>query len=84
MYMLAEHPDVENRLRQEVFDKVGPTDRPTYDNMREMRFMRAFLNGNDYFFPETIHRDFLTIFRGAQTLPTCVSRSVLVLWVRSV
>jgi len=44
MYMLAEHPDIENRLRQEVFDKVGPTHRPTYDSMREMKFMRAFLN----------------------------------------
>jgi len=50
MYMLAEHPDVENRLRQLVFDKVSPTDTPTYDNMREMRCMRAFLNGSDYFF----------------------------------
>jgi hypothetical protein len=74
MYMLVEHPDIENRLRQEVFDKVGPTGRPTYDSMREMRFMRAFLNGNDYFLPETIHSDFFgTIFRGPQALPTCVS-----------
>ena len=45
--MLAEHPDIEHRLRQEVFDKVGATNRPTYDNMREMRFMRAFLNGDE-------------------------------------
>ena len=49
--MLSEHPDIANRLRQEVFDKVGPTDRPTYDDMREMKFMRAFLNGkNDLLF----------------------------------
>lgn len=46
MYMLAEHPDIENRLRQEVLDKVGPAARPTYDDMRDMRFMRAFLNGD--------------------------------------
>lgn len=44
-YMLAEHPDVEKRLREEIFDKVGPTGRPTYDQMRDMKFMRAFLNG---------------------------------------
>jgi cytochrome P450 len=44
-YMLAEHPDVEKRLREEVFDKVGPKGRPTYDQMRDMKFMRAFLNG---------------------------------------
>ncbi|KDR74359.1 hypothetical protein GALMADRAFT_580139 [Galerina marginata CBS 339.88] len=43
-YMLTEHPDIEERLRQEIFEKVGPTGMPTYDQMREMRFMRAFLN----------------------------------------
>jgi hypothetical protein len=60
--MLAEHPDIENRLRQEVFDKVGPTNRPTYDNMREMRFMRAFLNGDDCFHLQEIHADFFKKF----------------------
>ncbi|KAF8905831.1 cytochrome P450 monooxygenase pc-3 [Gymnopilus junonius] len=43
-YMLSQHPEIEKRLRQEVFDKVGPSDRPTYDQMRDMKFMRAFLN----------------------------------------
>ncbi|CAA7262232.1 unnamed protein product [Cyclocybe aegerita] len=43
-YMIAEHPQLEQRLRQEIYEKVGPTGRPTYENMREMRFMRAFLN----------------------------------------
>jgi len=43
--MLAEHPDIEVRLRQEVLEGVGPINRPTYENMREMKFMRAFLNG---------------------------------------
>ena len=44
-YMLSEHPDIEKRLRQEIYDIVGPTGRPTYDHMREMKYMRAFLNG---------------------------------------
>jgi cytochrome P450 len=48
-YMLSEHPDIEKRLRQEIFDVVGQTGRPTYDKMREMKFMRAFLNGMFYF-----------------------------------
>ena len=43
--MLSEHPDIEKRLRQEIFDKVGRTGRPRYDQMREMKYMRAFLNG---------------------------------------
>ena len=43
--MLSEHPEIEKRLRQEIFDKVGRTGRPTYDQMRELKFMRAFING---------------------------------------
>jgi len=43
--MMAEHPDVAARLRQEVLDTVGPTDRPSYEHIKEMKFMRAFLNG---------------------------------------
>jgi hypothetical protein len=45
MYMIAQHPDIERRLREEVFDKVGPSNIPMYENMREMRYLRAFLNG---------------------------------------
>ena len=43
--MLAEHPDIEGRLREEIYEKVGETGRPTYDQIREMKYMRAFLNG---------------------------------------
>ena len=45
MYMLTEHPECEQRLRQEIFDKVGSTNKPTYDNMRELKYTKAFLNG---------------------------------------
>ena len=43
--MLSEHPDIEKHLRQEIFNVVGQRERPTYDQMREMKYMRAFLNG---------------------------------------
>ncbi|KAF9471382.1 cytochrome P450 [Pholiota conissans] len=43
-YMLAENPHIEKRLRDEIFEKVGQTGNPTYDQMREMKYMRAFLN----------------------------------------
>ena len=43
--MLSEHPDIEKRLRQEIFDLAGQTGRPTYDQMHKMKYMRAFLNG---------------------------------------
>ncbi|PIL35071.1 cytochrome P450 [Ganoderma sinense ZZ0214-1] len=44
VYMLAEHPSVLARLRQEVLDVVGPTRRPSYEDIREMKYMRAFIN----------------------------------------
>ncbi|OBZ76028.1 hypothetical protein A0H81_03501 [Grifola frondosa] len=45
IYLLCEHPAVLKRLREEILQYVGPTRRPTYDNIREMRYLRAFLNG---------------------------------------
>ncbi|KAF8998685.1 cytochrome P450 [Cyathus striatus] len=44
VYMMAEHPDMTQRLRDEIISKVGPTNQPTYENIREMKFLRAFLN----------------------------------------
>ncbi|KAF9450762.1 cytochrome P450 [Macrolepiota fuliginosa MF-IS2] len=44
VYLLSQHPDVMKRLRQEILDKVGPTRRPTFDDIREMRYLRAVIN----------------------------------------
>ncbi|KAJ8488066.1 hypothetical protein ONZ45_g14090 [Pleurotus djamor] len=44
VYMLAEHPEVLKRVREEVLDKVGPTRRPTFEDMRDMKYLRAFVN----------------------------------------
>ncbi|KAG1809091.1 cytochrome P450 [Suillus subaureus] len=44
LYLLSTHPHVMTRLREEVMTKVGPTDRPTYDNIREMKYLRAVIN----------------------------------------
>ncbi|CDO72297.1 hypothetical protein BN946_scf184970.g149 [Trametes cinnabarina] len=44
VYALAEHPDVLKRLRTEVMSVVGPSGRPTYEHVREMKYMRAFIN----------------------------------------
>lgn len=43
--MLAEHPDVLQRLRQEILEKVGESRRPTYEDMRDMKYLRAVING---------------------------------------
>uniref|UniRef100_A0A8H7XXV3 Cytochrome P450 n=1 Tax=Psilocybe cubensis TaxID=181762 RepID=A0A8H7XXV3_PSICU len=45
VYMLAEHPKVLQRLREEVLERVGPQRRPTYDDFRDMKYLRAVING---------------------------------------
>jgi len=47
--MLAEHPEVLRRLRQEILEKVGPHRRPTYDDFRDMKFLKAVINGAFFF-----------------------------------
>lgn len=44
LYFMALHPDVMNRLREEVLHMVGSTEHPTYDNLRDMKYMRAVIN----------------------------------------
>ncbi|KAI6122898.1 cytochrome P450 [Pisolithus croceorrhizus] len=44
VYMLSEHPNVLRRLRAEVLCSVGDSRRPTYDDVREMKYMRAVIN----------------------------------------
>ncbi|KAH7926999.1 cytochrome P450 [Leucogyrophana mollusca] len=51
IYLLALHPEALGRLREEIITKVGPTRRPTYDDIREMKFLRAVLNETLRLFP---------------------------------
>ncbi|KAJ7056011.1 cytochrome P450 [Mycena amicta] len=44
IYMLAEHPQVLSTLRAEILRVVGPNRRPGYDDLREMKYLRAVLN----------------------------------------
>uniref|UniRef100_A0A0W0FZY7 SET domain-containing protein n=1 Tax=Moniliophthora roreri TaxID=221103 RepID=A0A0W0FZY7_MONRR len=44
VYFLAKYPHVTARLREEVLSKVGPSRRPTYDDVREMKYLRAVIN----------------------------------------
>lgn len=44
-YLLAMHPEAVVRLRNEILEKVGPSRCPTYDDIREMKYLRAFING---------------------------------------
>ncbi|KAJ3576023.1 hypothetical protein NP233_g712 [Leucocoprinus birnbaumii] len=44
LYMLIEHPEVEQRLRKEILEKVGSERSPTIEDIRDLRYLRAFLN----------------------------------------
>jgi len=44
LYMLIENPEITRRLREEIISLVGTNSRPTYDDIRDMKYLRAFLN----------------------------------------
>lgn len=44
VYMLSQHPQVFNRLREEILNKIGPSRRPTFDDFRDMSYLRAVIN----------------------------------------
>lgn len=45
VYFLATNPTALARLREEVLEKVGPSEKPTYDDIRDIRYLRAVING---------------------------------------
>jgi len=49
--MLAEHPEIAKRLRDEVINHLGSERRPTYEDLRGMKFLRAFVNETLRLFP---------------------------------
>ncbi|KAG6885431.1 hypothetical protein C0993_001748 [Termitomyces sp. T159_Od127] len=51
IYLLAMHPAVYMRLREEVLGKVGPIKRPDYDDIRDMKYLRAVINETLRLFP---------------------------------
>lgn len=50
-YLLSMHPDVLKKLRCEILDRVGSTKKPTYDDIREMKYLRAVINETLRLFP---------------------------------
>lgn len=51
IYCLSEHPTVLARLRSEILAKVGASRRPDYDDIREMKYLRAVINETLRLFP---------------------------------
>ncbi|TRM60413.1 cytochrome P450 [Schizophyllum amplum] len=80
IYKLAEHPDILAKLRAEILDKVGPTRRPTYDDIRDMKYLRAFLNEVLRLYPivpvnnRTAKRDTLLPYKDSSKRPVFVPK----------
>jgi hypothetical protein len=45
IYCLSQHPDIAEKLRKEIIDKVGLIKSPTYEDIKDMKYTRAILNG---------------------------------------
>nr|GAT57937.1 cytochrome P450 [Mycena chlorophos] len=44
IYFLSIYPAISQRLRTEILDQVGPARRPTYEDIRDMKYLRAVIN----------------------------------------
>ena len=45
MYFLAMYPEVLKRLREEILTVVGKERNPSFEDVKEMKYLRAVLNG---------------------------------------
>ncbi|KIY49751.1 cytochrome P450 [Fistulina hepatica ATCC 64428] len=43
VYHICEYPHIAKRLRDEIMEHIGLSKRPDYDDIRNMKYMRAFL-----------------------------------------
>lgn len=43
--MLADHPTVLRRLREEILSVLRPEEAPTLEHIKEMKYLRAVING---------------------------------------
>ena len=69
IYLLSMHPDVLKRLRAEVLEKVGPKQRPTYADIKEMRYLRAVINETLRLYPAVLVSPSLTVILGSTLIP---------------
>ncbi|RPD66744.1 cytochrome P450 monooxygenase pc-2 [Lentinus tigrinus ALCF2SS1-7] len=44
VYLLCMYPEVFKRLRAEVLQHIGPTQMPSFDDIRSMKYLRAVIN----------------------------------------
>lgn len=54
LYALSQHPIVLARLRKEILDKVGSS-HPTFDDIKDLKYLRAFINGSSVYMSCGMH-----------------------------
>ncbi|TRM60432.1 cytochrome P450 [Schizophyllum amplum] len=81
IYKLAEHPDILAKLREEILDKVGATRRPTFEDIRDMKYLRAFLNEVLRLYPIVqANKDTLLPFKDASKPPVFIPSGTSVVY----
>ena len=45
MYAISDKPDMWTRLRAEVLSHLGTDRAPTFDDIKEMKYLKAVING---------------------------------------
>ncbi|KII89790.1 hypothetical protein PLICRDRAFT_565689 [Plicaturopsis crispa FD-325 SS-3] len=73
-YLLAEHPEFLARLRAEILEHVGPDRRPSYEDLRQMKLLRAFINETLRLYPP-VPFNMRTAERATTLQPTASTRS---------
>lgn len=74
--MLTQNPAVLTRLREEILGRLGTSRRPTLDDFREMKYLRAVINGvhlSSVYLPKSTNLD---ASRDFEALSTRVSTSL--------
>ncbi|TFK68753.1 cytochrome P450 [Pluteus cervinus] len=51
IYLLCNHPEVAARLRGEILDQVGATALPSFEQVKDMKYLRAVINETLRLFP---------------------------------
>ena len=78
MYLLSQNPEILARLRAEILDRVGPTRRPDFDDLKNLKFLRAVINGEpSIFILPSLSADLATV----ETLRLFPAVYVLQLWI---
>jgi len=74
VYCLSQNPSILATLREEILMKVGPTRRPTFEDIKNCKYLRAVINGlyicNEFL---SLVLTCLNLYRNVKVIPPCVS-----------